>query len=436
LAEVGADEARSAGDEEGGVLFKFKVVVTPYVEELGKYIVSTGTNSTFYLATFEGPTDISVNYSSVVLYPNNETYLTAYVTTDLALDKTACENLIAEVLVNGQPAEDVGTYINVSKVGEIPEGTHVQKIEFVVTHNSTLAINAKARVSITLKAGEKTASAHYTYLPQRINKFEIKNYVFGDDELVDVINPDKPGLLVIDIVPSIGYYDYLVVEDITGSEEITFMHIYEDGSRTPGMDEKTLDGKGIKINYGTSKYPDRIYILTMIDGNYTSQVHTIRVTAYTDDGIMLAGQTIKRIQAKMLPNFTVDFVKPNGENVALSQSNDTLAPYYVANGVDAEFKITTVNANCPVTFDLSISKTASEQLNVNDFVEVVLDHDNYYTLRFKNGYNAILTNRKLTITIATSQTWPNGNYDSKEKTLELTIADFVVHGVHLTRTQN
>ncbi|MCQ2564376.1 MAG: hypothetical protein MJ152_00715, partial [Clostridia bacterium] len=180
---------------------------------------------------------------------------------------------------------------------------------------------------------------------------------------------------------------------------------------------------------------ERIYVMTMIDGHYTSQVHTIRVTAYSSNNLMLDGQTTKRIQAKMLPNFTVDYVKPNGERVELSQANYELNSYYVANGVDSQFRITKINANGELTFELDIPDL-SEQFSTNDFVEITLDHDDLYTLHFKNGYNSILTDKTLTIKIGATQTWPNGNFDVIERVLTLTIADFVVHDVHLTRTQN
>ncbi len=413
-------------------MLKFVVVPSYFDSSLGKYYDSTK-SSIFYITTSEDPTDLALDYNSVVLYPTNETYLRAIVTTDKLLDKDSCTSLIKAVLKDGVDVGEYKDYIGVFDIGTLVKGKQI--VTYVIKYNENLEIDKKANITITIKAGDKSASAYYTYLPQRINKFEIKNYVFGEEELVDVIKQDKPGLLVIDVVPSNGYYDYLVVEDITGDEEITFTQVDKNGEPTPIMDEKTADGKGIIIRrenvVATDK--DRIYVKTLIDKDATTQMHTIRVKAYVycENNDALVGQSTKYIQAKMLPRFEkVNFVKPNGEAVKLNDG-DLLTPYYVANGVNAEFEISTLNANSGVEFDMSISK----DVDVNDYVEIVSGRNNRYTLRFKQGYVEELTGKTLTIVLKATQTWPNGDFDQVEKTLTLNIAEFVVHGAHLTKTQ-
>ena len=131
----------------------------------------------------EGPTDISVNYSSVVLYPNNETYLTAYVTTDLALDKTAKEieaeisnyivknNISAKVVLGGETRQE-----------SVSHGLKECDGEFVIIHDGARPLIDDKVIADVLKAA-KECGASTVYIPETDTVTKIGKDGFAEETL-------------------------------------------------------------------------------------------------------------------------------------------------------------------------------------------------------------------------------------------------------------
>ena len=81
-------------------------------------------------------------------------------------------------------------------------------------------------------------------------------------------------MIVVDIVPNNGYYSYLEISDITGSEEIVFLQVDENKNVLSLYHDPSSDGKGIKLYHYEGLEQGRIYILTQIDNRYSSKMHT------------------------------------------------------------------------------------------------------------------------------------------------------------------
>ena len=254
-----------------------------------------------------------------------------------------------------------------------------------------------------------------------------------------MLKPNNLGLLVIDIAPINGYFDYLEIDDITGNEEIVFMQL--DGVKGDSLFERdypSSSGKGIKLvkvdknNDGIADSTS-IYVTMQIDANYTSKLHTLKITAYYQNGIV--GEVLrtdyKYIDVKMLPIIKVEHQLPNGETKLYeTKSSDTPTPenLFFANGTSSQFRITTLNTTEPLDFsDVTLS-------GGNNNFELVNTHGDFYILRNKVIDDADC-GKTITIKLK-AQSIIGPNVETTTLTLEFKVVKYVIHSVSVTSSNN
>lgn len=430
---------------DGHFIFK----ITPYTvinysdETLGNvqinnYLSDSITN--FKLYTRLGATNIALNYDSVTLYPNDHTTITAYISTDIELTN---DDLNSDLkysanfydLETGLNFENINLQADIEMIRNLgfDESTGLQTVYYRLTILEDAETQSNEpiglRVTYTLPSGENS-SIEFTILPQRINKIEIKNYVYTTEDganiaQTDVLRPVGEGLIIIDIAPSNGYYDYLEISDITGREEIIFAQIDGvKGARLSEMDDPSSDGTGIKLIKNYVGFNGSIYVATMISNRYSSIPHTIRVSAYLNNGEQVGDTFYYTINVKMLPGITVEYLKPNGE-VYYTKDNDSAEnnTIYIANNVDTRFRITTSNSDGNIDIELD-----------SNYFEMIEDYNNYYILRFKDSTTDLIGD-SYTLTFSTTATLENGDYEVATVTLNVKVVEFVIYDISVTHSR-
>ena len=426
---------------EGGI---FSVKVTPYKSVQGQVFeypnLSTPATDdvifcNFNVTSARGVTDVAFSYDHAIVYPNDTVYLTGNLNTDKEIDSpnliklfslTNTEN-VAGLLFKVTNERSLPFNINVdssSYDGDNKIQTVVLRIEFEdVTLNTTADLHLKLETELGT-----FAKVEFKLLPQRINKIDIRNYYYtnpteGIKEISNILKPSNPGLIVLDIVPNNGYYDYLEISDITGSEEILFIQVDENNKViNPSGDLLSSDRKGIKLTK-TSTSVSRMYVITQIDKNYSSRIHTIEVRAYLDNGQQIGVGYTKEIDVRMLPEVTVDYIMPNGRVGRAVQSGTNATGVYLATGVHANLRISTKNSDGIVIPTLSG--------NAKDDYELVLEAGNHYLLKAKRKatINSNNSGDELTLTLKTYSYMENGDYDVAETSIGFEITNFVIHDI-------
>ena len=426
----------------------FKFTITPYTVmnysdatlgniQINRYLTDSITN--FDLYTRQGASKVSLNYDSVTLYPNDNTTITAYVNTDIELTD---DDLATDVkysasfydFVTGLDLNDIGLSANIEMIRNegLVEASGLQTIYYRLTIEEETPLQNNnpigLKVTYTLTNGEN-ASIDFTILPQRINKIEIKNYVYSSEDgsitQSNVLRPTGEGLIIIDIAPSNGYYDYLEISDVTGTEEIIFAQIDGvNGARLSEMDQPSSDGTGIKLIKNYAGFDGSLYVATMISNTYSSIPHTIKVTAYLKSGEQIGESFYYTIDVKMLPGIQVDYLKPTGE-VYYSKTNNSAEnkAIYIANNVDTRFRITTSNSDGNVEISLN-----------SNYFEMIEEYNGYYTLRFRDGTNNLLGN-SYQLSFTTRATLENGDYEEASVVLDVKIVEFVIYDISVTHSR-
>ena len=434
----------------------FEIVVTPYStieDEKVYYIV----NKTFKLSTNEGVSAVAFSYDEAIVYPNDVVSLNAFLSTDKAitdtsdilnfinilnvegyrytytLSTTTAEYKVYSIKRNGEMIGSFTIYVD-----EINEPiNNIQKISLRIEF-SDIEIEKEQAEEIYLEVQFKLAndnyeSVLYTILPQRINKIEVKNYYnkAGVDTLEDILKPNAAGLMIVDIVPNNGYYSYLEVSDITGSEEILFLQVDENKNVLSVYHDPSSDGKGIKLYHYEGLKQGRIYILTQIDNRYSSKMHTVEIRAYSSNKTLLASAR-KYIDVRMLPEITATYLLPDGSSGEVVKTAET-REVLLANGVDANIRIQTINSNGEVEPQISSSdeKDANVIIKLKDKYELKNISGNLWTLHRKENVKVDDSDIGKTITIkfSTYAYMDNGDFDVAECSLVFKIESFVVHGV-------
>ena len=421
----------------------FSVEVRPYTvvnyngSEVIVYYEEVTIN--FAIVTSRGASDISINYDSVILYPNDTTTITAYIKTDLKLGEEELSALVGMIGIDGTQVDNLTDYIELIEYDDYEDG--IQTVYYRVIFADKANIDDKSTMTVYFQlANGINASAEFTLLPQRINSIEIKNYIYDDYDMglisrSDVLRPIGQGLIIIDIAPINGYFDYLEISDVTGSEEIIFAQIDGvAGARMSNMDNPSSDGTGIQLLKYDNTEEGRFYVSTMISSTYSSRIHRIRVSAYLDDGTQVGSTFYYNIDVKMLPSINVDILKPNGEVGLTFDSTSSVNAYYIANGVDTNLRIQTSNSdgNVEIT-EFSISGVDSS-INVNDYFALVEDVNGFYTL-YAVRFNEALLGGTLTLGLATTATLENGDYERAEIVITFEIVEFIVHDVSVTHSR-
>ena len=384
---------------------------------------------TFYVETKLGASDISINYDSAILYPNDDTYITAYLTTDIVLDGSEISTDISLYDENGDMVSDTDSIIlEIVEVGQWDENTNRQNIVYVLIVDETWDYSElmTVRVDFTISTG-KVASAEFTILPQRINKIDVKNYVYigKNIERSDYLRPNADGLIIIDIAPINGYYDYLEISDITGREEIVFAQLDGvGGNRLDEMDRPSSDGRGIRL---VKTNDSSIYVATAIDRYYSSIVHTIRVSAYLDSGDQVGEPTHIEIDVRMLPTITMEYLQPNGVVYEENDSFNSTPTFFIANGVTTSFRITTQNSNGDIIPEISITGN----YNVTEHFEIVEVYNGIFELRALS-LNTTLVGQTVTLSFTTTSNLDNGTVETATVAMNLRIVNFMIYDISIS----
>lgn len=437
----------------------FEVIVTPFVEILGE-ADEFDKNINFELLTSEGISSVAFSYDDAVVYPNDIVYVNAYLLTDKKL--TTKDEIYAYLNYVGNNRYSYTSNIdnlinreyNILRNGIKIGSFIIEVVDFETYENNIQTIRFKLEFSemnfgefeaeeipldVQFKLSNKNKqSVFYSILPQRINKIEIKNYYYKVKDvggvsttervLEDILKPNHVGEMIIDIVPNNGYYSYLEISDVTGSEEILFMQVDKDGNALSLDYDPASDGKGIKLydyNLGTS----RIYIRTQIDNRYSSRMHTIEVRAYSSNGTMLS-KAQKQIDVRMLPEITATYVLPDGRDGVVCETAETKT-VMLANGVDANLRIKTINSNSDLQYEISSSDgnaLASKYELINTSGDMWLLHRKDSTVINED------VGKTLTVKFTTYALMDNGDFDMAECTFEFKIESFVVHSVSVNNS--
>lgn len=438
----------------------FNISVQPYTiinyndQKIRNYVLGEGNSIEFTVVPAFGATNISLDFDHAIMYPNDTTIITAYINTDLQLKDDEIESFVSAIQIDNVNV-DISNYIEyLSERTIYNQDTNIQTAYFRLNLENLvedlkelfgLDINNLDRtitltVRFTLTNG-RSANAEFVVLPQRINKIEINNYIYvnrGADEDTpieieknDVLRPDGQGILLIELAPENGYYDYLEISDITGEEEIVFTQVDGIAGSRIDMNLPSSDGTGIKL----VKVNGITYVETRISRDYSTREHTVSVRAYLADGTLLSENRIV-IDVRMLPEIQLDYIDPNGVIVRTNTEIDYDHNYYLANGVNADFRVTTDNSDGNVDVTLSLD---DNNFNANDYFEFVLDNNGFYTLRSlatpTDANFEDLLGKTLTITVSTRATEENGNFETATTSIKLTIVDFVIHNVSVSNSR-
>ncbi len=415
----------------------FNFTVTPYMIVYfgnAKYKITSNKTIYFDVQTVSGVSNISLSTEKVILYPNDTTIITAYLTTDKAIltNENAYE-LIDNIQFNESTITDISTYISIIKIGDWANDKQTIKYQLTMPgendynlhENNTMIINFAA--SGDLGTGVRN-SVQLSLLKQRIDELVVRNYIYecnNDGEFdytkytqKNTLRPVGEGLITIDISPINGYYDYLEISDITGGEEIVFVQTdAPHGKRVLENVQASSDNLGIRLKNPSTVNKDddkTIYIATMIDANYTSRKHTVQVRAYVEGELIKS--TNMEIDVKMLPEANIYLVKSDGTIVRNWNGNQ-----YIAANTTIRFKVETKNSD-----------------DVEPTVEAVIGNAKQTVTNEGNGiYSVKLTDTAgstLTIKATTYLTLNNGDIEEATTTVDYLIENYVINDMSVTHS--
>lgn len=442
---------------------EFKILVTPYtiINYNGNQIKLNvnGSEIQFAIKTFQGPKSVKLSYDEVILYPNETTNITAIIETDLAIENSELDaptseadtSIISSITVykldgtideeneiNKQDYAQFIQYVSQEKVQN--DGQLVaQKVYYRIVFNQKLNIEEEQKIEFVFDVGGKTAKVEFKIYPQRINYIEIKNYYHEDGNYVvsDLLRPDDEGLIVIDLAPENGYFDYLEITDATGSEEILFTQLDGvGGNRLDSMDATSTLGKGIKlVKIASFSKEHKIYVASFIDNRYSSKLHTIKVAAYDSVGNLLAENQIV-IDIKMFPQISLEYVDPHGVHTAAKDlaENDYI---YLAKGVPANLFVSTKNSNGGVNFNQEPPQLTLKNGTKDNFAKYFAITEvggGLYDLEIVS-YDENIVGADLIITASTTLTLNNGTTETEHSTLRFKIVQFVVHNISVSSSE-
>ncbi len=393
----------------------------------------------FNLNTYQGPTEIKLSSTQIIIYPNGTADVYAYVTTDLPFSEEELEtlNLVNGIIFDGRYVEDIAQFIEY-KANNFDNNQQI--VKYLVKFNEKLEVQDETELTIffELPNGYDGESISFILVPQRIDNIEINNYIYKYDEdghvqtdngvaviePSDMLRPVGGGLIIINLSPANSYYGYLEIEDLneSGNENIIFTQIDGiNGKPLETMDVETSNGKGIRLN----KIPNQraTYVSTLIDIRASSKLHTVRVSAYDKFGNLITSNSIV-IDIKMLPEIEMEYVNPQG--VHYDNASGIL---YLANGVPANLAVTTRNSNGNVIFSGSFD---GQELDFNNYFEIQTNNSNYVLV---GRYSEDLLNKMFTLTATTTLTLNDGTFENATTSLQFKIVQYVIHNVSVNNSQ-
>ena len=399
------------------------------------------------IKTVQGATGVSLNHTSAIVYPNDVTKILAYIKTDVDLkdlDNINFMSYIQSLKINGE-SETIEEYISFVS-SEYQENTSdktksIQIVEYCLDLTEFENKDKVSTMEVKFKAIE-TATATFTIIPQRINKIDISNYIVTGRESGntaisqrDVLKQGEQGLIIIDMAPYNGYFDYLEITDITGGERILFTQVADIHGTRVSMDIETQNGLGKKL----FKYDDlfdidenksSIYVYTMIDKNAFTSTHTIKVEAFLSNGTKLTENTID-VDVQMLPELEVTYLTPDRDPVkTFNQNNsakdDTSIAYYVPFGTKTEFRVKEINA----TERMVVKSITVEGVSKSTSLFSDVDDNGIYEL----DTTEIIPGSTINITLSLKAKYSDGTTEETTLKLEFMVVDFVIYSITASPT--
>ncbi len=424
---------------------KFKFIVTPYIQlNVGDSVVKVYNtidevkqNFTFNLCASKGATSMHSSVNNQNLYPSDRSSLTIYITTDEEIDPV---QITKQFSISGEGTSQDNSVANENisfglqfVSSNFDAGNNRQMLTYNVTVVRLKDFTTAQEVDVTFGIEGVSTTAHYRILPERIANIIIENYLYTDNivdghkdiEKSPVLRQNERGLIVIDMDPLNGYYDYLEIDDLSGGNLIAFRQLDGvNGNRVQEAETISSDGFGIKLQ--KQQDTNRIFVETRVSINDSSRLHEVRVKAYLNDGTLLK-QNYYTISVRMLPEIHLYYRNPNGTEKQNENSN-----FYSALGVDTYLRAETLNADAnSVNFSLSFENNAED---ANNYFEIEQTRDGFYTLHYKTN-NIILLNRTLIITATTRATQANGQFDEASEQIKLKIVNFVIHNISVSNSR-
>ncbi len=434
---------------------KFNFVVTPYVEfGIQNYQRTSKQVFVFEVETTAGVTDMSLDCENIILYPNDTTTITAYLTTDKQISAEQAMQLIENIKLNSEIITTTSTgkfgtitnFITLLDCGSMNIETKTQIVRYTLTIpqdikekliqnvTNTMFVNFKAGVGI----GNGTQdSLQLSLLKQRIDELIVRNYIYqrNQDGTFDyniynqnnTLRPVSEGLITIDLAPINGNYDYLEISDTTGTEEIVFVQTNgAHGERVLTNVQPSADDKGIRlqnIKSNNSANSNTLYVATMIDSNFTNRKHTVEVRAYASNTVIKS--TTLEIDVKMLPEASI-YLVTNGK---IERNTNELQ--YIAQGTTVRFKVETRNSdNVEPKITAKIVNNSSTVVENGDITSSIVNLGNGYYSVDVGSYQGNF----LQIEATTQLTLDNGDIETSSTTQRYKIVNYVINGVSVTHS--
>lgn len=420
----------------------FEVKLTPYIQlELGDSVVQIPYEGSFSfkIRASQGATQISPNVHKQDLYPSETSSLKIYLTTDVEIDRTLVENSIKYEIE--EEYRDNNEYVSLKlsfKDSQFDIANKNQVLTYDVIVERLKEFSTPQEVQIKFSFNEIYKTVYYRILPEHISNIIIENYQYvngftAETKKSPVLRPDERGLIVIDMDPINGYYDYVEIDDLTGGNLISFRQL--DGVAGNRVNEaEKLSSTGLGIRLAKQAGSNSLFVDTRVGQNDSSRIHQIRVSAYLNDGTLLK-QNFYDVNVKMLPEVNIFYRTPAG--VETKNPEHENQKFYTALGVDTYIRVETKNADAnPAQLTLSFQDAAG--VDANDYLEIVSTYPGFYTLHYKNRNPGILLGKTVSITAKARATSNNGQFDEDSETINLLIVNFVIHDVSVTnsRTNN
>lgn len=277
-------------------------------------------------------------------------------------------------------------------------------------------------------------SVVFNLYPQEIYNINVRNYQVAsldDKTLVEqpILGQGEYGLIVVDMYPQNGYFDYLEIKDITAGADarINFVQVDANLNRNPfGVSTPTDDGLGIRLNKTNFAFDGfKIYALTQISDSQQEIEHSIQITAYDANGQI--GYTTYEIQIRLLPEVSVDYLTPDRQVYLTAENGAESVPDDIAIGTPVMFRVNAANTS---TLNASMNFEAGSELNINEYFTLSANNNNYYTLNCINP-DAALIGRRISVKFTGTRLTNTGEELTTTTGFTLKIAWFKVFGVSI-----
>ncbi len=283
----------------------------------------------------------------------------------------------------------------------------------------------------------------FNLAPQQIFDVNLRNYVVENNELVEspLLYRGKSGVVIIDMYPKNGYFDFLEIRDITPNADTLIQFIQVNHNLVKdnvniGDDIETEDGLGIELNKNAFNADDnKIYALTQILNNQLEIDHQIEVIAYVGsrENKLKVGRSVLELTIRLQPELEVDYLKPDGSKYISVDESKQMDSNEIAYGTNVDFRTITqyvdgLRAEISFTSDYGLG-------DVNQYFNLVQLNNGYFRL------NSILRderliNKEITLKFTGVRATNTGEEITTERSFNLKIARLKVFNVSIRQNSH